>query len=64
MAITLRQPAHMAALPTRRVHTPSRASQLVLGALISVAAAPWALLWRSDRTEERDVPERGRHRIH
>ena len=48
MAITLRQPARLAALPTRRVSTPSHASQLVLGALISLVAAPWALLWRSD----------------
>ena len=62
MAITLRQPAHMAALPTRRVRNPSRASQLVLGTLISVVAAPWALLWRSER-DEQDAPEPGRHRL-
>jgi len=63
MAITIRQPARMAALPTRRVHSPSRASQLVLGAVISLVAAPWALLWRSDR-DGQDVLEPGRHRAH
>jgi len=63
MAITIRQPAHMAALPTRRVHSPSRASQLALGAVISLVAAPWALLWRSDR-DDLDGTETGRHRAH
>ena len=63
MAITLRQPAHMAALPTRRVRNPSRASQLVLGALISVVAAPWALFWRSERADEHNV-QPGQHRLH
>ena len=60
MAITLRQPAHMAALPTRRVHNPGRASQLVLAGLISVVAAPWALLWRSDPAEQHTT-QPGRH---
>lgn len=59
MAITLRQPAHMAALSTRRVHNPGRASQLVLAGLISVVAAPWALFWQSDRADEP-----GQHRLH
>jgi hypothetical protein len=63
MAITIRQPAHMAALPTRRVHSPSGASQPVLGAVISLVAAPWALLWRSDPAEL-DGTEAGRHRAH
>jgi hypothetical protein len=63
VAITLRQPARLAALPTRRVRNPSRASQLVLGVLISVVAAPWALLWRSDPVEQQlDGAEAGLHR--
>lgn len=64
MAITLHRPAHTAVLPTRRTHKTSRASQLVLGGLISLVAAPWALLWRSDRTDEQDALEPGRHRLH
>jgi hypothetical protein len=52
VAITLHRPVHFVALPTRRTRTPSRASQLLLGAVISLVAAPWALLWRSDEADQ------------
>lgn len=64
MAITLHRPVHLAPTPTRRAHAPSRrahapsrASQLVLSAVISLVAAPWALLWRSDEADQQpDAP--------
>jgi hypothetical protein len=57
VAITLHRPVRLAATPTRRTRTPSRASQLVLSAVISLVAAPWALLWRSDEADQQpDAP--------
>jgi len=64
VAITLRQPAHMAALPTRRVHYPSRAGRLAIAGLISLAAAPGAILWRSDPSDEQAMTHPGRHLLH